>query len=575
MTVRAASGGGSTMAVEGPPARLPVVYVRGYAGGPRGIDKVTDDAFYGFNDGSTHVRIGGDGEPLFHQFESPLLRLMLDEDYELHVHGDQRTFLEQSRDESVNSASIWVHRFYDEAAGTFSEPRERFDILRAAESLYEFLGLIRQKTKGSPRVHLVAHSMGGLVCRTMLQRICRETDPNGRPRTAGADLVDRFVTMGTPHGGIETRSSLADLFNEVVGVFGSEIFSADNMYGYLTPDVARSAKPDVKWRPNKIAPEAFPVRRVFCIVGTNPADYNAVKHAIGVRSDGLVRIDNAYVRGASRAFVHRAHSGRYGLVNSEESYQSLRRFLFGSQRVEVQLAGIDLQGERRPAELSSMSDDELQVEYESMPGGGEGFDTPSDKEFWQADVQVTIRGLPVVLHEQSVEKHCPVQLTQEQIRRHLEGELARRGLLPDLAPPDTVDTPVPLAVVYLLAPDRFEADRPGEPRPPRCRYTMRLRVFRIRQRGRFLGLGQHLEQVADWEDALIVDIGHPPNADGSQQAWAAWNSDVVGANADKDPIADRPIPIKSGIARIPLPASARNGVFGTAAELRLVIAPWP
>ena len=58
--------------------RLPVVYVRGYAGATSGIDSQVDDPFYGFNLGATHVRVGGDGDPMFYQFEGPMLRLMTD-----------------------------------------------------------------------------------------------------------------------------------------------------------------------------------------------------------------------------------------------------------------------------------------------------------------------------------------------------------------------------------------------------------------------------------------------------------------------------------------------------------------
>lgn len=32
--------------------------------------------------------------------------------------------------------------------------------------------------------------------------------------------------------------------------------------------------------------------------------------------------------------MHRSHSGHYGIVNSEEGYQSLTRFLFGALRVD-------------------------------------------------------------------------------------------------------------------------------------------------------------------------------------------------------------------------------------------------
>jgi pimeloyl-ACP methyl ester carboxylesterase len=552
----------------------PVIYVRGYAGPARGIDKAADDAFYGFNDGSTHARIDGDGEPMFYQFESPLLRLMIDEDYELLVRGSQHAYLEQAPDGTIASRAIWVYRFYDEAAGTFGEKRTSFDIVRAAEGLYDFVTLVRQKTEGSPKVHLVAHSMGGLVCRTMLQRVCREAGPGRRPRTVGAEMVDRVVTMGTPHRGIETRFALADLLNDVVGVFGSEIFSPRNMYGYLTPGADGDRRPPKDWQPHEVEPDAFPTERFFCVIGTNPSDYGQARHAIGAKSDGLVRVDNAYVRGAPRSFVHRSHSGRFGLVNSEEAYQSLRRFLFGRHRVDVHLLGIDLLGEHRP-DVGEMTDAQLLAAYQQATGEEREFAPPERRVFWQADVQVTIRGLPIVLHEQSVEKNCPVQLTQEQLRRHLEGELGRRGLLGLAEAADSADTPVPLTTVFLLDPSRFEADRPGEPRPPRCRYTMRLRVFRLEQRGRFLGLGRHIEQVADWEDALIVDIGHEnAGEDGHLRAWAAWNSEVIGPNADRDPIVETSLDVTGGQGTIPLPDNARRGVFGSSAKLGLRISDW-
>ena len=56
-----------------------------------------------------------------------------------------------------------------------------------------------------------------------------------------------------------------------------------------------------------------------------------------------MRIENATTHGqgadgkdvtSPRAFVHRSHSGHYGIVNSEEGYQNLTRFLFGELRVD-------------------------------------------------------------------------------------------------------------------------------------------------------------------------------------------------------------------------------------------------
>jgi len=91
----------------------------------------------------------------------------------------------------------------------------------------------------------------------------------------------------------------------------------------------------------------FDVNRFFTLVGTNWRDYEVAagwsRRLVGPMSDGLVRIANATVFNQSddgtvtnspRAFVNRSHSGHYGIVNSEEGYQNLVRFLFGDVRVD-------------------------------------------------------------------------------------------------------------------------------------------------------------------------------------------------------------------------------------------------
>jgi hypothetical protein len=75
-------------------------------------------------------------------------------------------------------------------------------------------------------------------------------------------------------------------------------------------------------------------------------------------SDGLVQIGNATVKGSPRAFVHRSHSGHYGIVNSEEGYQNLQRFLFGNDRIDMFLEVEDI---TLPAKVQKAMDDGKKV----------------------------------------------------------------------------------------------------------------------------------------------------------------------------------------------------------------------
>lgn len=156
--------------------------------------------------------------------------------------------------------------------------------------------------------------MGGLICRCLLQ------NPDiVKPEVRA--MIDKVFTYATPHNGIEMGGinvpnflSMNDLNN----------FNRSNMAKYLKVP---------KDKINSLAGSGFPEKRFFSLVGTNSRDY-AVAHglssfAVGPMSDGLVRIENAYVDRSPRAFVNRSHSGHFGIVNSEEGYQNLVRFLFG------------------------------------------------------------------------------------------------------------------------------------------------------------------------------------------------------------------------------------------------------
>jgi hypothetical protein len=339
---------------------------------------------------------------------------------------------------------------------------------------------------------------------------------------------------------------------QAFGPAGSDIFAPEKMYGYLVPNATFGDLPPrgSVWDPQIMPETAFATDDVFCLVGTDPKDYGLSRVVVGPKSDGLVLIEHAYVRKAHRAFVYKSHSGTYGEVNSEEGYQNLRRFLFGRWRVRVDLDGL-------PA----------------YPNG-------QDEQWpvWQADLRLAIRGLPIVVSEQLAAHWCPIQLNDE---------IRRLG--------DTADHPVPLVSTFLLDPAHPASDQPAvagedqnvsrEKKPShggRMRHTVTLRVFKLDERAGGFRFAEHLEQVPDWADALIVDVG--PDKDGTGlSAWAAWNSALNGANDEYDPITDglptdQQYPAETTregreyVCRIPLPAAAQAlPVLGEKAGIKISV----
>lgn len=511
--------------------RLPIIYVRGFAGSGAQINSAVDDPFYGFSQGSVHVRADGSGQPQFYQFESPLLRLMTDHQYQVPVYGDQRVFLEKAPDASVDAATVWIHRFYDVSASTFADNAEAFSLEEAAKDLFGLIQLVRRKT-GAPKVFLVAHSMGGLICRSVLQRVIPEAEAGedgSVDPAAAAEYVSRMFTYATPHGGISFAigHGLLERIRDATGFQGSDIFGPDRMYQYLTPGVPRGASAPDDFNATAMPDDGFPLSRLFCLVGSNPEDYDVAlglsSKAVGARSDGLVQIENAAVRNAHRAIVHRSHSGRYGIVNSEEGYQNLQRFLFGDVEVSVELLGLDV-----------------------------GRDAADDIDF-QLEVGLAIRGLPVLVHEQTADHYCPVLV--ERRSSH-----------------DTVDTPQPLFTTFLST----AAPRPmnGAEPVPTLRHALKLSLISVREeQGRFF-FEDHLEQASDWSDILLVDI-QPASAETKPRTWAAWNSRISMAirdwqPADRDLLEDQDPASGRWSGEIPVPDVARE-LLGDRARVRMTV----
>lgn len=375
----------------------PIIYVRGFAGTQGEIEDTVADPYMGFNIGSTKCRQAWTGEIKRYFFESPLVRLMRDYDYnDVFVDGVDLVAVEQAQ-EGVAYRSIIIFRYYDEASEDFGSgqtpPIEHF-----ARGLDTLILRLRDKICANPkngvtpesfRVYLVAHSMGGLICRAFLQN----------PKLGSAEAraaVDKLFTYATPHNGIDMR-----IVRNVPGwlSFGdANNFNRERMASYL----GLPAGDDVS------IVRGFPPERIFNLVGTNPHDYTVFggisAWGAGDASDGLVRIENATTHGpdadgedvqSPRAFVHRSHSGHYGIVNSEEGYQNLTRFLFGVLRVDG---------------ILDIDDISLPVEVQKELDAGR-----TVRASYQIELAVSIRGFHWHITRREVREHSAIFRTYAEL----------------------------------------------------------------------------------------------------------------------------------------------------------------
>ena len=390
---------------------LPIVYVRGFAMTGGEIEDTSADPFNGFNVGSMLVRTSWTGDAARHVFESPVLRLT-QPPYNYRIafsdglRGLDNDTREELRDWRANSEGddaaadagtaqtlLAIYRYYDAASQAFGSGT-RLGMEAYGWGLGRLILDLLDAT-GAPGVYLVAHSMGGLVARTFLQNttVLDGSAPSQGTRCDGvkqllaaqeslritqADWgrargsVRRLFTYGTPHNGITGQGGMGNgLLGVVDSLLGLEMknFERDRMREYLDGPPAA----------NSLAGR-FPVRDTFCLIGTAAADYPVAagfsRRLVGQLSDGLVEIDNAVVQGppgpddpetpsgtllAARAYVRRAHSGPYGMVNSEEGFGNLSRFLFGDARVDgdllVRELGLPKELADRKAELERSGGD--------------------------------------------------------------------------------------------------------------------------------------------------------------------------------------------------------------------------
>jgi hypothetical protein len=327
-----------------PASYHPIIYIRGFAMNQSDIDETTADPFCGFNVGSTVFRARpSPAPPARYVFESPVMRLVSDHLY-ANVITQGTDLTTPGFNATIPRRSIVVHHYYDQASALLGDgqtpPIEKFAqdlavLIERMQGLIE-IGPNGYATRNEFRCYLVAHSMGGLVARAFLQN--RALDPNNLYRK-----VLKLFTYATPHNGIDMLGLNVPSFlrsNEI------DTFNRDRMSKYLDLVQRYGTTKSVAWMPQ----DFLPASRIFTLIGTNRQDYEVAfglsRTFVGKGSDGLVKIQNADLSGfdsagnvepCAKAFAFRSHSGFFGIVNSEEGYQNLQRFLFGNYRVDVWL----------------------------------------------------------------------------------------------------------------------------------------------------------------------------------------------------------------------------------------------
>lgn len=512
---------------------LPIIYVRGYAMTEQEQDETTADPFCGFNLGSTVFRATPDITKPAKKFifESPILRLASDYGYS-DVFRNGLDIMDPDWEGAIPVRSIVIYRYYEQASSLLGSgktpPMEEF-----AKGLSQLVLRVRDLVCADPnnevgphdfRCHLVAHSMGGLVCRAFLQNPALGDEEARR-------CVDKVFTYATPHNGIEMAG-----LNVPGWLTANDIanFNRDRMAEYL--DIGKDLYQRtgrVDWLPE----EVFPSARFFCMVGTNRGDYEVAsglsRTFAGHGSDGLVRIENASVWGVNAkgevsapcatAYAYRSHSGYFGIVNCEEAYQNLARFLFGDLRIDVWADITDVQ---LPAPIKGKAVDALyQFGLLAAPKGKRWF--------------LSRR----VAEEDSVACRSHKELTD---------------------PTDPSRRSIYLSSFFLAARARVD------PQDPSMTYglTLGIRVPDYEVEKKFWP-DSHFEGDYLFRDTLIVSITEPQTEEGTWAATSRWQStNSAGPGELLEPEA------KGDHMELTVGFGDSVREPGLAGHLRFVVSPW-
>jgi hypothetical protein len=322
-----------------------------------------------------------------------------------------------------------------------------------------------------------------------------------------------------------------------LGLADMNNFNRKEMARYLDLEAAYAETKSVAWMPEA----RFPSERIFCMVGSNRMDYEVAKGMsrtfAGHGSDGLVRIENATLTGikangaagapCAKAFAFRAHSGFLGIVNSEEAYQNLTRFLFGNVRVDL---WVDVTDIRLP--------DGVQ---EAVAAGRKV------NALYQFEVLASPRGKLWYLTRRTAEEDSVACLTQEE----WNSAPKKNGSLF-------------LSTVFLANRARVDKSRNS------LAYSMSLGVrvpdYEI---DRALWVNEHYEGGYLFRNSIVLEMAPPEAEGGKWKVLYAWqNQGKAAADTEIDTKALRNGKLE---VRIPFDSATTPGISGT---LRFVVSAW-
>lgn len=511
----------------------PIIYVRGYAMTEREQDETTADPFCGFNLGSTVYRATPDKDkpPRKFIFESPVLRLCTDFKYS-DIYENGLDIMDADWEGPIPPKSIVIYRYYEQASALLGNGKTP-TIMHFAKGLSDLILRVRDLVCADPtngitpddfRCYLVAHSMGGLVCRAFLQNPTLGEDQARR-------CVDKVFTYATPHNGIDMMGmnvpqwvSAADMDN----------FNRKTMAKYLKMEALFKSTGRVDWLPE----ESLSSTRFFCMVGTNRADYETgmglSRTFAGHGSDGLVRIENASVWGVNAkglvstpcatAYAYRSHSGYFGIVNSEEAYQNLTRFLFGDVRVDI---WVDVEEVRLPPEIQDKTVNAL----------------------YQFELLASPRGKRWYLTRRIAEEDSPACRTHKDL----------------MDPANKTARSIFMSTVFLANRGRVDLARST------LAYglTLGVRVPDYEVNGQFWKKG-HFEGGYLFRNSMIVEIDQPQQEGGTWTVNFDWQSEKPGQ-------ASRQLDyktLKGGTMQMVVSFGDKTNAPGIAGQLRFMVSAW-